>query len=1156
MQNEIITKLNTFIRKYYKNLVVRGIIYSLLLLISFFLCLILIEYFGWMSILFRTIVFYAYLLLALSIICIWIIFPLFKLFKIGKTLSYEQAATIIGNHFPTIQDKLLNLLQLQYILSNSETLSSKSNIDLLCAAIEQKTSLLKPIPFQKAIDTTKTKRFSKYLICAIITIAILIFVFPSLLSEPSKRYINHNTFYEKPAPFSFEITSPLTAVQQSDYQINVIVKGEILPDRVNAIIDGQSFEMIQKNKRHFTYTISQIQKTTNIQFEAADVYSKIYNIIVNPKPILTDLVAEIIYPNYTKLNKEVVNNVTDLSIPQGSKIVWHLRTKDCNKVLITSLLTESVSDIGKIKSDNNFLKRHFVTKEFEPDKKGLVKIINTYHKSSNIVIKTKNDFTLSTDSISFNINIIADEKPSIAVIEQKDSLILDNIYFRGQIKDDYGFSKLNFHIKVSHTNSSSTKEFTKHLSVSNSENSQEFYHAENLNEYQIEQGDKVDYWFEIWDNDAINGAKHTKSQIFTIEIPTEKQLNERLNNNNEKIKKQADKTIDAIRKLQQEINELTKKLTEKKELGWQDEKQLRQLKEKQIEIQQKIEEIQQKIEENLLLENKYRDIDEELLKKQKQIEELFEQLKNKELEYLMQQMNDLLDKKLNKEQIEEQLEKISKKNEDIFKQLDKNLELYKRLDVEKDINNTIDKLKELSKRQQQLSEETKLKKESNERLEEKQEELKKEFEDLQKKIEETKKKDDMLQEPFHFKQDKQKEKQINNEQRNAKENLKKNKYKKAADNQKQASEQMQEMAQQLEQQMQENEEEQLGEDIDDVRRILKNLIALSKKQEALIYSTQNTSVNDPSYQKIINNQNAIKESMRGIADSLYQISKRQTQISKIINDETFKISTNIENSLNTLLFFNQSYYNNFKNNQATTSQQYSMSSMNNLALLLVESLERMNEQQMKMRNNKKNNNKNTKNSCNNPSQDKGGKEPKNMRLLQEALNKEIERLQKELEKRGNQSKQRIGEGKELNERLARAAAKQEMIRKIMQQYINELKKNNGKAVGQLNQAIKQMEDTEKDIVNKRINSQTLNRQKQIITRMLESERAEIEKEKEDKRESKTGVDKSIQQNQVIEEFKKLKNRDMELFRKIPPVYSSYYKVKISEYFSNFERSNK
>ncbi len=1142
MQNEIITKLNAFIRKYYKNLVVRGIIYTLLLLIVFFVALNVIEYFGWTSTTFRSIVFYSYLLLTLFVVCYWIIFPLFKLFRIGKTLSYSQAAKIIGNYFSDIQDKLLNLLQLQEIAKTSDN-------ELLSAAIEQKTRLLSPVPFQKAVDTSKTKQFSKYLIVVLIAVGILAFAFPRLFSEPSKRYINHNTFYEKPAPFSFKILSPLKAVQQSDYNVKVQVSGKMLPEKVNVIVNGQRFEMKKEYKTHFSYIISQIQATSSVQFEAADVYSKVYNVIVNPKPILTDLTAEIIYPPYTKIKNETINNVTDLSLPKGTKIVWHLKTKDCQTVIMTK----------RNETPNAATPQTSTSKEITLNKKGSADIQETYLNSTNIVLKTKNNFTVSSDSIAFNINTIADEKPFIAVIEQKDSIIIDNIYFRGQIKDDYGFSKLEFHLKVTPSGSNVSKIHTKRLTITENETAQEFYHMATLGEYDVHKGDKVDYWFEIWDNDAINGAKSTKSQTFVINIPSEQQIDSQISQNSEDIRKQADKTIDEIKRLQNEIKELTRKLTEKKELSWQDEKDLNDIKHQQNDIKQKIDDIKQKINENTSLEEKYKDTDPELIEKQKQIEDLFNQLQNKDLEDLLKQLDNLINKNFNKDQINEQLNKISKKNEDISKQLDKNLEMYKRLDVEKDINDNIEKLRQLAEKQKQLSEETKntksSKQDKQQNLQKRQQDLNNEFKDLQKKMDETKRKDAQLETPFNVKQDKQKENQIQNQQQKANDNLKNNNNKNASKNQQQAAEQMQQMAEDMEQQLDERGEEQLGEDIDDVRSILKNLVTLSKKQEDLIYSTQNTTTSNPEYQKIINSQNTIKESMQTISDSLYAISKRQPQVSKVINDETFKVKENIDKSLESLLFFNQSYYTNYKNSKASTSQQYSMSSMNNLALLLAESLDNMNKQQQQMKSNKKNNSKNAKNQCNNPSQGKQGKSAKSMRELQEALNKEIERLSKELEKRGNKSSQKIGENSEINERLAKAAAQQGMIRQMMQQYLQELKQEGGKAVGEMNKALKDMENTEKDIVNKRINSQTLNRQKQILTRMLESEKAEMKKGKEEKRESKSGIDKRIENNKEFEEFKKLKNRDMELLRKIPPVYSSYYKTKISEYFSNFETSN-
>ena len=63
--------------------------------------------------------------------------------RMGKVISYEEAAVIIGNHFPEIKDKLLNLLQLQQLQQTVDD-------SLLVSAIEQKTAQLKPLPFHQA----------------------------------------------------------------------------------------------------------------------------------------------------------------------------------------------------------------------------------------------------------------------------------------------------------------------------------------------------------------------------------------------------------------------------------------------------------------------------------------------------------------------------------------------------------------------------------------------------------------------------------------------------------------------------------------------------------------------------------------------------------------------------------------------------------------------------------------------------------------------------------------------------------------------------------------------------------------------------------------------------------------------------------------------
>ena len=397
--------------------------------------------------------------------------------------------------------------------------------------------------------------------------------------------------------------------------------------------------------------------------------------------------------------------------------------------------------------------------------------------------------------------------------------------------------------------------------------------------------------------------------------------------------------------------------------------------------------------------------------------------------------------------------------------------------------------------------------------------------------------------------DKQLELEINKNQEDALENLNDNKNKKAKGKMNSASEQMQQMSNSIKQQQQENQSNQLAEDIENVRQILENLVKISKYQEDLMNKIKTTKVSDPLYQEIIKRQYYLKEKMQPAADTLFAISKRQPQIGYMINQELNKIDDYIEKSLSTLLQYNQAHYSNYKNNSVLSWQQYAMSSMNNLALMLRESLENMKNQQQSNKSKS-----NSSQQCNNPSsssQQQNKPSQQSLKDLQESLNKELERLKKELEQ-GQQGKKKIGDNAKLNESLAKAVAQQEMIRKMVQREAERIKTEKGKPSKNLNEIAKQMEQTEKDIVNKRITHNTINRQAKILTRLLEHEKAEKKQEKDNKRESKIGKDKINIEDKDFIDFKKIEEKETELFRQVQPIFSPFYKEKVNKYFYNIE----
>ena len=97
-----------------------------------------------------------------------------RLFNLGKTISHEQAANIIGDHFVDVKDKLLNILQLK------KQASDNANLELINASINQKTAEINPVPFRSAIDLSKNRKYLRYAVPPFAILVILIF-FLSLL---------------------------------------------------------------------------------------------------------------------------------------------------------------------------------------------------------------------------------------------------------------------------------------------------------------------------------------------------------------------------------------------------------------------------------------------------------------------------------------------------------------------------------------------------------------------------------------------------------------------------------------------------------------------------------------------------------------------------------------------------------------------------------------------------------------------------------------------------------------------------------------------------------------------------------------------------------------------------------------------------------------
>jgi hypothetical protein len=297
-------------------------------------------------------------------------------------------------------------------------------------------------------------------------------------------------------------------------------------------------------------------------------------------------------------------------------------------------------------------------------------------------------------------------------------------------------------------------------------------------------------------------------------------------------------------------------------------------------------------------------------------------------------------------------------------------------------------------------------------------------------------------------------------------------------------------------------------------------------QEKTMQVVRQINSNDPTYIIQSQKQKEIQINLKMIEDSLYSLSKKVPQIQSVLNKEIQAVNLNIGKAIENL--------GERRTAEANRNQQFAMTSINNLALMLNEALEQLERAQQNGKAGGK------------------GKQKKNLSQLskmQDQLNNNMQKAREEMLKQGQQKGGQQGKtGREMSEQLTRMAREQQMIRQAMQE-INKMENKDGKSsLGNLDKLMKEMEQTETDLVNKRIQQETLNRQQEILSKLLDAEKADREREEDQKRESNKGITLPNTNSFIFQEFQKIKQKEIDLLKTMTPSLNSYYKIKVRDYF--------
>ena len=1102
---ELLSKLDVYINRYYLNQVIRGALLFASWVLGLWLLVSGTAFYIELSKALRTMLFFGFTGISTYLLVSWIVVPLLRMRSLLPRMSYKEAALRVGRHFEEVNDKLLNTIELADF--TGEGISK----ELLLASIEQRTLALRPIPFFQGIDLSENKRYLKWLLPVAGIFGLIFILAPAVITEGGERVLKYSKDFRPFRPFDFVFDDSKWVVEQgSDLTVTLQLKGSELPKEVQIEVAGFLYRMDADAKNSFLYAIKNLRKDLKIRFLANKHYSDWYTVKVVPKPVIDRFEVRLSYPAYLGKPNERLSNTGDLVVPEGTQIQWIFNGS-------------SIDDLRL------FLSNGLSVKQEEKIPNGRFEATWKATESVAYGVHIGNKRNPKTDTLNFGIQVVADLWPEISVSETRDSVDRNLVYFTGEIGDDYGFTKLWF---VYTLFDNEGKEFAKEVRLPlllGSGTRQRFFHYFDLGRLDLRDGAGVNYYFEIADNDGVKGPKKSRSAEFSFKSLTAEQSRDQINKNASDVEKQLRESIRDIKQIQRDAEKLSKKLKEGKELGWEDKKLLEQLQQKQQQLEQKLESTKEQLDENKEL-REVRNQDQVLKEKQQKLQEMAEKLLSDDLKRLMEELNRMMEKAADKDQLQQQLDHMKLDQKEVERELDRMLEFFKEMEVEQRANEAVKSLENLAKQQDELKQDNKS---SNEDLAQRQEELNKQFESLKQDLNKLDDLNDELTTPNDLGDlDKQAD-EVKEKMDQAKSDLQKNKKQQGKEQQDKASKQMRQMAQKMREQMQQQDMQQLNENIQSLRMILENLVKFSFSQEKLMDRLQENSSYSPVYVEIGKDQSKLREEAKLIEDSLVALGKRIMQLQSSITKDMAQVNDNLQKAVEHLGAR--------QTPQAKTRQQYAMTGVNNLALLLSELLNNMQEEKaQKMDGDQQ---------CQKPG---GGSKSKMSKLsqMQQSLNQQMKEMKERMQGENGKPKDgKQGRNGEMSRGFAEMVAKQEAIRRELQKLSQEMgREGQGGQKGELEKLAKEMEKTERELVNKILSNDVLKRQEEILSRMLESEKAEKQRELDDEREAKTANETPRNTPPGFENFKKQQRKSLEMYQTVAPELNAFYKRKVDRYF--------
>lgn len=1180
---------------------------GLILVLLFFLLAITIEAVFHLTITGRTLLFWGVIVAALGGFSGHAAVPLLRKLGILRKDSNEDLARAIGNYYPEVEDRLVNTLQLGQPLF-TQSAPQQGSPAFAMAAFQMTYGQVRHLNFEAIVDDRPVKRAFLYFLMTVGAFLAVFFSMKTEMSAATNRLIHHRTFFQKPAPFLFQVQPGNVQRMRGDsVHIFVTTTGEQL-QQVNLHVreEGQKeFDVIPlspspldtgKNARQgFSYYL-RAQHPTEYFAEAREIESETFHVRVLDHPIVRTLSVLVTPPAYTRekarKQDENIGDISGIAGTRGDFTIIASKALRSAAIVFTPLAEQNDSTHAPTLQSNpaaqvRLAQRIPLTIEKDSIAHGSVTFLRSgsYH-----IDLIDADSVASDHPIEYTVTVSKDEMPTIALIEPNDRADIPSnqrVDMLAKIHDDFGFRGVRLGYRLSKSKFVPEEKEYKWVDVPLANyNTQDLDvpYIWNVTPLQLTPEDEVAYVLEVADNDAVTGPKRARTPEFTIRFPSMKEIFQ-------KAQEQANQADKDLKEIKQDATDLKKKIDEAvdemKQMKSQDiarsqqdfskQKDVQQILERQKELNQRVEDVAKQLDEMSKNLDKQQAISPETMKKYDELQQLFKEINNPDIKKAMDKLENAM-KNVDPKQMQEAMKNLQFNEENFKKSIERTTNILKKIQMEQKVDELTKRSGELSKQEEKLASEQEKaaqqqqqtgKEQSQEEraaAERQQEDAQKELERMQQEMKDLAK--DMqklpenMQSPEEMKaaQEAMNDPGMQQSMQDAQDAAKQGNNQRSQQRAKDASKKLQNAQQKMRDLKQKMSQTEKQRTLQEMKQIREQINKLSKEEEQIKNQAQQANPQSNVFRELAEKQSEKKDQLGQTASRMMELAQKSTSVTPEMGKSMGQAFSEMQKAQDAMTERDQG--------QAQQSAQNAMAALNKAAQQTQQAMEGMQKgSQQGGGGEGGEDGEGQSGEGNNPgengkpgSQGQGSalqqflNQINKMAAQQQALNDQMNNMMN-----GQGSAQAQKQAMQQQAQLARMAAQQQAVQKTIEDLAKEqqsAKDGDKLAAKNLQNLADEMQDVVSEMKNRGVSPETVQRQERILSRLLEAQRSTHERDKEEKRESKSGDNVVRESPRDVElntpEAKKALEDEINHSRESG--YSKDYNALIRKYFESLQKA--